>query len=94
MIRKARGPTQRRQERHMEKVKAVRLPEWLDTLAKKMMVEVQADNFSDYIRGLVLKHARTLGVAVPPETSEGWPEWIKKPQKPPRKEPEREIEPF
>lgn len=78
----------------MEPPKAVRIPKWIDVLCGQLMKEVGAKNFSDYVRGLILKHARTLDVAIPPESEQDWPEWIKKPQKPIRQLPKNEIEPF
>ena len=41
------------------------------------MSSVRAKDFSDYIRGLILKHAAKLGTHVPPETHDEWPDWIK-----------------
>jgi len=58
-------------------LKSVRIPIWLLAVAEESMSSVRAKDFSDYIRGLILKHAAKLGTHVPPETHDEWPDWIK-----------------
>jgi len=65
------------EQKRKTQVKAVRIPEWLLDVAEQSMRSVKASDFSDYIRGLILKHAAKLGTRVPPETHDEWPEWIK-----------------
>lgn len=72
-----------------------RLPVWLDDICEEVTEKVGAKNRSDYLRGVILKHAVTLGVKIPVETQYKWPEWAIKPCKEkPQREPPREIERF
>jgi len=44
---------------------------------------------------MILKHAVSLNIPIPPDTQDEWPEWIMKPEKTkPHKESPREIEGF
>lgn len=72
-----------------------RLPVWLDGICDEVWKKAGAVDFSDYIRGVILKHAVTLGIKIPLETEHEWPAWIIKPnQEKPQKEPPLEIEGF
>ena len=86
---------QKEKGKAMETTRTVRLPTWLDDVCKEVITKVGADNFSDYIRGVILKHAVSLDIPVPPVTQAEWPEWALKPRKemPPREIP-REIKGF
>jgi hypothetical protein len=79
----------------METTRTVRLPSWLNGICKEAVKTCGADNFSCYIRGMILKHAVSLNIPIPPDTQDEWPEWIMKPEKTkPHKESPREIEGF
>jgi len=61
---------------------------WLLQLAKDAAKKSDAGDLSKYFRGLILKHAQSLGLPIPKGTEEDWPEWAKK------KIVQHEIEPF
>jgi hypothetical protein len=61
-----------------KETKAVRVPVWLLQIAEKARKQTCATDFSDYVRGVILRHAKRLGLEPPQETHEDWPEWVKK----------------
>jgi hypothetical protein len=58
--------------------KAIRVPTWLLEISEKAQRKCGAEDFSDYLRGLMLKDVKRLGFKVPEETHEDWPAWVKK----------------
>lgn len=75
--------------------RSARIPLWLYVICEDIIKVVEADDFSDYIRGVILKHAVSLDIPIPDETQDEWPEWVLKPRKEiPPKEIRREIKGF
>ena len=58
--------------------KAIRIPTWLLEISERAQKKCGAENLSEYIRGLMLLHAKRLGIDPPQERHEEWPDWVKK----------------